>query len=179
MRKGQAFILGSVIFTSLFLLAVLPSGPQIRSGDSANIQSFFHKSLDEEKRAFNQELKQNKSADHLKRKLYVYNQFIKQSIGLKGGSYRSYHFFTLPENGEAVFINYQDEKTDVGVYDGSWNNSTLEPYQFKEYSISEGNVTLEVSKPDHSYDLRNFKPSLVLWMKMTRQSQTVEDRYTG
>lgn len=180
MRDGQAFILGSVIFTSLFLIAVLPSGPQVESGSSGNIQDFFLKSFDQQKQMFNHEMKENQSADHLKRKIYVYNQFIQQSAGLKGGSYSAYHFFLLPEKGEAVFINFQDRETDVSVHDGSWNNSTIKSYQFRKYSIeADGNVTLEVSNPDHSYELRSFKPMLAFWMKMTRQSQSVEDRYTG
>ncbi|WP_414836494.1 hypothetical protein [Candidatus Nanohalococcus occultus] len=179
-KKGQAFILGTVVFTSLFLIALLPSGPQIRSGDTSNIQSFFQKSFNEQKKMFNNEIGRNNSAKHLTRKLYVYNQFIKQSTGLKGGSYRSYQFFVLPGKDEGVFINFQPENIDVSVFDGAWENTTVESFQYEEYSLNtDGNVSLELTEKSHSYEFRAYKPRLVFWMEMRRQTQSVENRYTG
>lgn len=178
--KGQAFVLGAVIFTSLFLVALLPSGPSIQSGGSSNIKGFYDRSYQQRINAFNQELAENGSIDHVKRKLYVYDRFIGRSAGRKGASYMSYDFVILPGKGEAIFLNHADRDLEVDVYDGSWNNSTVESSQFKKYDLSAtDNVILHTPELTNTHQIIAQKPSLAFWMRMKRQSQSVERTYTG
>lgn len=178
--KGQAFVLGAVIFTSLFLVALLPSGPSIQSGGSASIQEFYDRSYQQRINVFNQELAENRSVDHVKRKLYVYDRFIERSAGRKGASFYSYDFLVLPEDGEALFINHMDREIEVDVNDGSWTNTTVEASQFQEYDISSGeNVTVRIPEFSNTHELSAEKPSMAFWMRMERQSQSVERTYTG
>ncbi|MFB6245045.1 MAG: hypothetical protein ABEJ03_01730 [Candidatus Nanohaloarchaea archaeon] len=179
-RRGQAFILGGVIFAALFLLAASPSGPSIESGGSSDIRSYFQGAFQAERKLFNDEIGNNRSPEYLKRKIYVYSQFLEQSSGLKGAEFDSYHFLAVPDKEKAIFINYREEEASLTYWNSSKHSFTVGSMQNQVLKIEEDqeiNFTVEDLGRSHRIDLT--RPRLVYWIKMRRDQQTVQRSYTG
>lgn len=151
--KGQAFIMGSVVFSLLLILPFLATGPSIQ-GPGTVTRHFFSHTLDKSSVALNEGLSENRSIGKAKRTVYSYDRFLERSSLEKGIDYYSYTLVVLPDKGEAVFINYFDSSLDVKLYTGSWTNQTVAAKQSLVTSFSSGTVKvdLEVKGNNHEFD---------------------------
>ena len=181
-RKGQSFILGALLFSGLFIVAFIPSGPDLNRQPSSNFNSYFQQALDEKTDNFNQELKQKKTIDNVKRGVYNYNRFLEESSSTKGITYESYSLAVFPDDGEYVFINYQNQDANVSIHvDGSWNNQTVQSNQFVEGSFSAGRSDVKLLLNDRAevYIFDAFKPRYVYWMRMSGEDETWQNSFIG
>lgn len=172
-RKGQTFVFSAIIFSSLIVLVHTSSLQQVDSPSLEN-KRFFESSLDEAPAAFNEGLENNYSRNTVKQELYSYNRVLDRTSKQKGIDFGSSQFLVLPEKGEALFINYRNSSEQANIYlDGSWDNSSIESKQNREYSFSSGKVEASVELPDRNFE-KSFNassPRLMTLMRMNSDNQ--------
>ncbi len=174
-RKGQVFILGSFIFISLFLTVVLSTGPVITNNPTPDTPDFFSQTLDETSTVFNKALEENRSIQHVKRRLYSYDRFLERRSKAKGIEFSSYHVVLMPDEGEAAFINYFDRSLDIKMKAGDkWSNATVESLQSNMTSFEAGRteLTLIVDELDGDHTMEAATPKLLTRSQMESSDET-------
>ncbi len=178
--KGQAFVIGSLIFSTLLILLFLATGPSIL-GSKTNANKFFSQTLEESTDIMNDAMRDNRSIGHTKRRMYSYNQFLERKSKEKGIKYRSYDLIVLPGKGDAAFINYYKHELDAKLWiDGSWTNITVSPEQSFETSFPTGKVSIKLivqGEGSHSFDA--VSPRLVKHSIMESEDENWENTLLG
>jgi hypothetical protein len=181
-RKAQTFVIAAVIFSGLLLLAVAPSGPRLTDSSNSNFKEFFEHSLSNSIGAFNEEISEEKSIDNVKRGLYSYNRFLLESSSSKGISFDSYQLAVLPNEGQAVFINYRNVNIQTNLsINGSWTNTTVNAGQSlqKDFTAGPANVTLILPDMNDEYNLTARRPRIIYWMRMSSGVESWQNSVVG
>lgn len=173
MRKGQVFVIGALIFSSLLIATFSAIDTSVESPESL-FNTYYSQSLSETSTAFNNGLEESNDPDHLRRKLYSYDRFVESRASEKGVRYSSINFIVLPSKGEAVLINYRDQPTDVKIsLNGDWTNTTVDAYQWLDLSFNPGTVgvRVKVENPpiDKSFDASTHR--LMNYARMERENE--------
>ncbi len=119
--KGQAFIMMSLIFASLLVLLTIALAVQNPQLESAGIEDFHGNSLEKTSGVVNNGLEKGSIKD-VRKELYSFNSLIKRESQLRDADYRSVNAVMIPERGELLVINYQQQSEDISVdvNNGEW-----------------------------------------------------------
>lgn len=172
MRKGQVFIVFSIIFSSLILLTAF-SYQQITftDGDS-EMQFYFETALNKQAEIFNQELREIYTVENIKQGIYSYNSFVKTQSNSKGIEYSGFQMLFLPERNSTLVINYRDQSTEFSYHSGSWTNQSIAPNQNLVIKGKKNPRVLEVEELDISERFNASKPTILGHMEMRSESET-------
>lgn len=173
MRKGQVFIVISVVFSSLILLTSFSYQQIIVTDDDPEIKFYFDSALEKQAEVFNSELKENYSIENLKKGFYSYNSFLKTRSSGKNIEYAGFQVIILPKANSTLVINYRDKQTDLDYYSGTWKNETVEPNQYQVIKGgSENPKRLEINDLGISKRFNSSKPTVLGYIRMEAESET-------
>jgi hypothetical protein len=181
-RKGQSFILAAVLFTGLFVVAFIPSGPSINRQKGAKFKIYFEQSFNEKLKNFNNEISEEKSLENVKRGIYSYNRFLEENTASKSIDYSSYSLTVFPHEGRYMFINYQNRDAEMLLYiNGSWDNQTVSQKQFVEGSFMSGmtDVDLRLNQTGDRYNFTANRPRYAYWVSMDGRDETWQNSFVG
>ncbi|MFB6215535.1 MAG: hypothetical protein ABEJ72_00980 [Candidatus Aenigmatarchaeota archaeon] len=174
MRKGQVFIIGALLFSSLMLMVFFATGNVVQGQSSSLFQDYYSQSFSETATVFNQALEESSDPEYIKRELYSYDRFVEVRSNQKGIDYSSMNFFVMPQKGKAVLINYQDTSVEANVsFDGNPQNVSVGSGQWHEFSFTKGTVkvVLETDKPFIDTNFDTSSPRLVNYARMARENE--------
>ena len=134
-RKGQVFIMGAVIFSSIVLLAITSTQQAYTSNPDAEIDTYFQSVLEGQAEALDSGLKDNFSIESARNEFYSFNRFVERQSESRNIEYRALQVAVLPERESAAIINYRPMKTNYSYHDGSWHNGSLGPRQYEIIEI--------------------------------------------
>ncbi len=111
----------SLIFASLLVLLTIALAVQNPQLESAGIEDFHSNSLEKTAEVANTGLEKD-SIEDVRTELYSFNSLIKRESQLRDVDYRTVNAVVIPEKGELLIINYQQQTEDISVEvnDGEW-----------------------------------------------------------
>jgi len=180
-RKGQAFIIGAVIFSLLLLLVFTTTGPKIVD-QPAETQPYFFKTLSESSSIFNSAMEENYSIRYVRSEMQSYDSFVERRSLEKGIDYSSYDIVVFPKKGEAVFTNKMDENLDVRLKTDDWeNDSSLGTGQSLNNSFPSGTISIDLrlAERDENHTFTASTPKLLKKSVMDSEGETWEDVLLG
>ncbi len=179
-RKGQTFILGSIIFSLFLVIAFIATGPVILTPETG-VSTYFSQTLGESSNVFNHALEKERSAEHISTRIHRYDRFVERRALEKGITYETYTLVVLPQEGEARFTNLMDEDLDVSLYTGSWEDYEIEQGQNLSTTFEPGTVSVELVvdnlDKEHSFDAST--PRLLKHSVMESEGERWENTLLG
>lgn len=172
--KGQIFVIGAILFTSLIIILFLTTAELPPESDTGETKHLFENSMQKAPEKLNQAIKQNKSIETVSEHLYSLNRFIERSSISKGTEYGSSQLAVLPQEGKTVFINYRNSNEDLRLkINDDWHNVTVLPKQQFTEGFDPGKTEFRIYLPEKGIDQKftASSPRLFNMMKMSSQNQ--------
>lgn len=152
-RKGQVFIMGAVIFSSIVLLAITSTQQTYTSNPDAEISTYFESVLERQSEALDSGLNDNFSIESARNELYSFNRFVERQSQSRNIEYRALQVAAVPERERAVIINYRPMMANYSYHGVSWSNGTLGPRQYEIIGI-ERSTEYRFMSPQLNIDTR-------------------------
>lgn len=151
-RKGQAFIIGALIFTALSLLVLTTSLQDFTTADSEAPRRFYERALLEVSEPMNQEIDSDYSIKTLTREIYGFNSFVERRAAQKGMEYNAVQIIVVPDSNKARLINYREKEKQFNLsINGDWKNKSVKSGNWLESSFTGEKATVKIIIPSESY----------------------------
>lgn len=172
--KGQVFTITATLLISLIILLFITTVDIPQQQDSSTFKNWFDNSFQNVPFVFNEAIEERNSIENTRNDLYSYSQFIERRSRSKGIVFSSSYLLVLPEDGEAIYINYQDSSIDANLKTGSsWTNSTISSMQNLKVSYTSGRTDFRLIVPSHNVDetFTASNPRVFSRMRMSSNNQ--------
>lgn len=138
-RVGQFFTIAAVILGSLLIGVVVTTSSSFLDEKQTATKSYFDSAARSAPQAVSDALAQNDSAQAVKHRLYAHHRMVELSARRRGIDYRSKHLVVLPDQQEALYINYAPEISTINLsVGGSSTERQVGPRQSAKISYDPG-----------------------------------------
>ena len=176
-RKGQIFVMSSIIFASIVLIAVTATQRTSTVENNAEVNSFYISVENGFPEAVEDGLGREFSAESVRMSLYSYNRFVERRSTTKSLDYSASQLVVLPEAEKALILNYRSRLTDYSLRGDSWHNVSLNPYQSSIVDIrGNGFYTYRLPEQDYRISFNATRPRVHSSISIESRGSVFTDR---